>query len=222
MGEPSGVLPGTAAVYCGTLSHQAPQERQARFEEAYEAAKRANSRPSMFLLSKAAAVISADWLLRLQNGPGGQQCAIAPGQASVLAAEARGYSQLAAECAWFGLSQHSALCGAYYAEVVRVLGTVDPGEARARLLMLPKALQLAAERRRLRNDLPPAALGAEGGNLGQCLLEFMVRVRARGLLLATAIATTLQYQWCVCVRQQLSMLALRRCWRFSLPPSRPG
>lgn len=84
-----------------------------------------------------------------------------PGQRSAMAAEVRADPWQAAECAWAGARRGLALCAAYYAELVCPFGAVDRKKAEARLLVLAGALQMAANVRDPRADLPPAALGAE-------------------------------------------------------------
>ena len=147
-------------ICCAIWELQHPAHRLQEFLHASKAARAAGSRRALFMLSQAAYQYGTELLIRLLAGPGGERIR-AQGRGIVLVAEARSYLELAATCAWAGAECDSALCAAYFVEVLGRVGAVNSHAAEFQLRKLAEAVKLPENFSDPLADLPPAEARAE-------------------------------------------------------------
>ena len=184
MGEPGAAMAAAQDIYRNVLKQQV-HNKLGDFVSALNAAKDAGDLASIFMLSKAALVCGTDQLVRLM---GEKQREYNPAEHRVLIVEAHGYLGLAAACALAGAKRGSALCAAYYIDVIGLVGPMDSEKAAASLAELSKAMMLPRQWSDPRVDLPDLSSGAAGDKPGPCLLEEMVAVRGLCLLSQSVLA----------------------------------
>lgn len=190
-------------VYCKVFTHQLSDNRRSNFKAARAAAKNDCDGASLFILSKAALCFGTDQLVRTL-GPGAELREPTSDELISFTNEADFYLNLAAECAWDGAECRSALCAAYYAELITLLGPVGI-KAGERLKKLQGALiGRDAQWKDPRDDRPSAEAGVRD-DLGPCLLE----VRSLWLLLQNVAAAWSEHWRCAHMKQKLAWSLLR-------------
>ena len=171
MGKPDAAVPPAQSVYRKVFKAQLSENRRSNFKAARATAKAACDGASLFVLSKAAVCFGTDQLARLL-GPDTELRDPTSDELASYTNEAELYLSLAAECAWDGAECGSALCAAYYVELIILLGPVDT-KAVERLKELRGELMRDGTRwsSEPNRDLLQQTAAIRDDDLGPCLME---------------------------------------------------